>query len=116
MTEIDTKRFQERLLNLQSRVRDEIEQLQETMREDQIPPGEHEQFPKPTDDPHKAITLDQNEEKISREIAAALERIENGTFGTCVDCGAELSAERLEAIPYTPYCIHCEQKHEAEGE
>ena len=38
-------------------------------------------------------------------IDAALERIENGTYGHCVVCGAEIPRERLEALPWTPYCL-----------
>jgi RNA polymerase-binding transcription factor DksA len=42
-----------------------------------------------------------------RAIDAALQRIESGTFGTCVRCGGPISAARLEAVPYAPLCEHC---------
>ncbi|WP_176086836.1 TraR/DksA C4-type zinc finger protein [Martelella sp. HB161492] len=42
-----------------------------------------------------------------RAIDAALERIEEGTFGICVNCGKPISSERLEAVPYTPFCKKC---------
>ncbi|MCA0258085.1 MAG: TraR/DksA C4-type zinc finger protein [Proteobacteria bacterium] len=42
-----------------------------------------------------------------KAIDAALERIAKGTFGKCVRCGAEISAVRLEAVPYTPFCQEC---------
>lgn len=41
------------------------------------------------------------------DISAALGRIDNGTFGTCLECGEDISRERLDAIPYTPRCIGC---------
>lgn len=40
-------------------------------------------------------------------IEAALERISSGTFGICQQCGEEVQAARLEALPYTRYCINC---------
>lgn len=40
-------------------------------------------------------------------IRAALKRIEAGTYGECVKCGKEISAERLDAVPHTPFCRDC---------
>ena len=39
------------------------------------------------------------------DVNAALQRIENGTYGTCEVCGKPIGAERLEAIPWTRLCI-----------
>ena len=41
------------------------------------------------------------------EIAAALERLDAGTYGTCVRCGERIAVARLEARPYAPTCIAC---------
>jgi len=40
-------------------------------------------------------------------IDSAIERIENGTFGTCMSCGEEISQARLKAVPSSPNCIAC---------
>lgn len=46
------------------------------------------------------------------EIDAALERMSEGTYGTCLTCHAEIPFERLEAIPSTAYCVeHSETKN-----
>ena len=45
-------------------------------------------------------------------IKQALERIEDGTFGECQHCGKEIGKKRLEALPWTPYCIECQEKVE----
>jgi len=50
-------------------------------------------------------TLLENEEYLANEVQAALKRLDDGTFGKCEMCGREISAARLEAIPYTRYCI-----------
>jgi len=42
-----------------------------------------------------------------RMIEAALVRIEAGEYGICVTCGAEISAERLQLLPATPFCCDC---------
>ena len=50
------------------------------------------------------------DEVLRQEIAdtrLALLRIENGTYGTCVACGGEISEERLAAIPTATRCIAC---------
>ncbi len=39
------------------------------------------------------------------EIEAALGRIDDGTYGRCVNCGRPIAAERLEAVPYATLCI-----------
>jgi RNA polymerase-binding protein DksA len=45
-------------------------------------------------------------------IETALERMTAGTFGTCQKCGEEVQAARLEAVPYTRYCINCASQME----
>ncbi len=45
--------------------------------------------------------------KEMQQIEAALERMQNGTYGTCQSCGHEISLLRLQAIPATPDCIRC---------
>lgn len=42
----------------------------------------------------------------------ALERLKDGGFGECVECGNQIGAKRLEALPWTPYCIDCQEKVE----
>lgn len=42
-----------------------------------------------------------------RMIEAALTRIEEGEYGYCVQCGTEISQERLDLLPATPFCPDC---------
>ena len=41
-------------------------------------------------------------------ILEALDRIEKGSFGICQNCGKKIPTARLEAVPYTRYCIECQ--------
>ena len=43
----------------------------------------------------------------AREIRAALQRIADGTYGTCASCGAEIAPARLKAQPTATLCINC---------
>lgn len=49
-----------------------------------------------------AVTLD--------AVEAALARLVDGTYGVCVRCGAQIPAERLDAIPWTPHCLACSRE------
>lgn len=51
-----------------------------------------------------------SEESMLGDVREALNRIEKGTYGTCQECGEHIAEARLEALPYTPYCIECAQK------
>lgn len=48
------------------------------------------------------------------EILEALQRIENGEYGVCDDCGAEIGVKRLEVYPTSKMCIVCQEEHEKE--
>ncbi len=47
-----------------------------------------------------------------KQVRDALQRIEEGTFGKCVVDGGPIEEERLEAIPWTPYCLRHERQKE----
>lgn len=42
-----------------------------------------------------------------RMIEAALDRVAEGTYGICVRCGEEIGGERLDVVPFTPFCRDC---------
>jgi len=58
------------------------------------------------------LSLLQNEEQLLGEIAAALERVGQGTFGRCENCQGEIPKARLHAVPYARYCVECARKLE----
>lgn len=45
-------------------------------------------------------------------VTAALDRIKEDTYGLCVNCEQEIGQKRLEAVPWTRYCINCQEKQE----
>lgn len=50
-----------------------------------------------------------NERNTLKLIEEALDRIEDGSFGECANCGEEIAPKRLDAIPWTPHCIRCQE-------
>jgi len=57
-------------------------------------------------------TLEENSEQVLAEIDAALRRIDDRTYGICTNCGQQIAAERLEAVPWATLCIDCKRKEE----
>ena len=55
------------------------------------------------------------ESKLLRNVRAALQRIHEHSFGTCVECESEISAKRLAAVPWAPCCIQCQETADRDG-
>ena len=53
------------------------------------------------------LELIENEQGTLELVNEALDRLERGKFGLCVECGEPISRPRLQAIPYTRHCINC---------
>lgn len=53
-----------------------------------------------------------NERSLLQLVDDALARIRENSFGDCVSCHQELQQKRLEAVPWTRYCISCQEKKE----
>jgi DnaK suppressor protein len=48
--------------------------------------------------------------KLLREVADALHRIDQGTYGICPECEEPISAKRLDAVPWARYCVTCQEQ------
>jgi RNA polymerase-binding protein DksA len=119
---IDTERFRDALVDERRRVEHALATLR-----DEHPGSLDEEVEEiaPTNDNHLAetatatlgreidYTLGENSEQVLAEIDRALQRIDDGTYGTCVSCGDEISPARLEVNPWASLCIDC--KRRAEG-
>lgn len=60
-----------------------------------------------TENDEVLISLKRSGHEEMKAISSALDRIDNGTYGRCVLCEAEIGEQRLEALPFTPYCVEC---------
>ena len=58
------------------------------------------------------LRLRDRDRKLIGKIKEALERIDQGTFGVCQDCGQPIEEKRLEVRPVTSQCIECKEDQE----
>jgi DnaK suppressor protein len=110
---LDIEQYQRRLLAEEQRLSVILEQTVESTRR---PAGESVKDWSDegvTDESEGELLAEANtESKTLKEVRDALKRIENGTFGKCLADGRQIPEKRLNAIPWTPYCL----KHEKELE
>jgi len=120
VTSIDTERFRDALLDERRRV----EHALATLRDEHRGSLDDEVEEIGASDNHLAetatatlgreidYTLGENSGHVLAAIDAALKRIDEGTYGTCVSCGQQIRYERLEATPWASLCIDCKRKAE----
>ena len=53
------------------------------------------------------LSMMETEGDTLQAIEAAIERIEDGEYGSCAECGKVIPKTRLQAVPYTPHCLKC---------
>ena len=56
------------------------------------------------------LSLMEHEGSALEQIEGALERIEDGVYGVCVECEAKIPKTRLQVLPQTPHCVKCAEK------
>jgi len=110
-------KYRSALVEMRDRLIPDLSRIEQAVAEDAHPPGEISNAPThlgniASTNPEGNIALAHAEQGILEQVQAALERIDNGGFGLCEECGGKISRERLDALPYTPYCIHCAQQQE----
>lgn len=49
------------------------------------------------------------ESQLLRNVKLALRRIADGSFGTCLNCEEPINAKRIEAVPWSAFCIRCQE-------
>ncbi len=116
---IDVERFRILLVEERGRVSDAIEYLHkenpgsiEDETQDETLDNHLAETATVTVDREIDYTLEENSEHLLVEIDGALKRIEEGTYGICVNCGREIGEERLAAIPWATHCIDCKRLEE----
>jgi RNA polymerase-binding protein DksA len=116
---VDVKHFRELLVEERRRVIDAIEYLHkenpgsiEDETEDETLDNHMAETATATHDRQIDYTLEENSEHVLTEIEAALLRIDDGTYGICVNCGRPIAEERLAAIPWATHCIDCKRLEE----
>ena len=116
MKKAETKVYKERLLNLRARLRGDVTQMADAALRKNRMDGAREISSMPihmadlgSDNFEQEFTLSlmENEEGTLELIEMALERIEDGTYGQCDECGVKIPKARLNALPYAPFWVKC---------
>lgn len=118
MKKSDLKAYKERLLLLRARIRGDVNGMVEAaLKSGGEASGQASRMPIHMADigsdnfeQEFTLSLMENDEETLGQIEAALERVEDGVYGLCVECDAKISKTRLNAIPQTPHCIKCASK------
>jgi RNA polymerase-binding protein DksA len=110
MNQAKRDKYRTALTALLSDLRDEMRHRVQELPEELHAPGDlwHE----PTELFDSELETEHVQEKLYRQVAAALRRLDAGTFGRCLDCERPISEQRLDALPYTEFCLECERRHE----
>jgi RNA polymerase-binding protein DksA len=112
MKKAEMKAFKEALLTLRARLRGDITQMADAALNKNgsrasTMPIHMADIGSDASEQEFTLSLMENDEDTLEAIEQALEKIEEGTFGRCDECEAEIAKQRLQAIPYTAHCIRC---------
>jgi DnaK suppressor protein len=109
---MNTEHYKRRLLELEQDLLARLGRNVETARDatdDQADVGDLANVDELKDE---YFALAQTDSAILAQVRAALARIDDGTFGRCVVDGGEIEPQRLEAVPWTPFCLKHQQQLE----
>jgi DnaK suppressor protein len=108
--------YRTRLVALEKRLSARSVRGQETARE-QVPdsPGDAGDASVAEEGESQAFTEAELDVTVLQQVRDALRRIEDGTFGRCVVDGEPIEEKRLDAVPWTPYCLEHQARLEAES-
>ena len=113
MKDYDLQNFRERLDKMRSDLVYDSEETVQEMRE------ENNLYPDPSDratsetEHINLLRIRDRERKLMSKIDEAIERLNNGSFGICEECGEDIDVERLNIRPVTTFCIRCKETLEA---
>lgn len=116
MNSVETKVYRERLIALRARLRGDVSQMANAALNKSRSEANGDLSRMPihmadigTDNFDQEFTLNliQCDGVTLEQIEVALERIEDGTYGLCEQCGTRIPKQRLNAIPYAVMCVKC---------
>lgn len=111
------KQYRQKLTTLRDRLTKDIRRVIDRVADKTGPSEELSHVPthaadRDSEGLDRDIALEANREEILEAIQNALDRIDDGSYGRCVDCGCEIPKARLDALPFAARCVTCEEKQE----
>jgi DnaK suppressor protein len=116
MTTSDLKRHREKLLALRASLRSDMTQMEDESLKDHSKttsiPTDMEELGSDNADQELTLSFLGRDKDILDQIEVAIERIEDGNYGRCEECGEPIPQARLGAIPYAAECERCASQRE----
>jgi DnaK suppressor protein len=110
MNDEDLRRYETKLLAMRDRSRIELNRMIQVVLANDMAVGEHDRRVSESID--KEVSLEHTEETLQDMVRDALVRIAEGNYGRCLKCSHVIPRVRLNALPFTPFCISCEREME----
>jgi len=109
------KRLEKRLVEERDRLTQVIREIEEGREEVRLSETSSERSPDPNTaeggsfafELEKELSLAQNAQDLLDQVNIAMEAMEQGTYGTCTECGGSIPIARLDALPYATRCFGC---------
>ena len=116
MTNTDLTRHRDKLLALRASLLGDMTKMEDDSLKDHAKtisiPTDKEELGSDNAEQELTLTLLGSGENILDQVEAAIYRIEDGGYGRCEECGMEIPATRLNAIPYAVECVQCASEQE----
>ena len=117
LNEKDLKKFEGILIEQKNKLKEELSRIANPTSDNGDYEIKHEEIGSDREDNASEVeeyvdnvALESNLEEQLKEINNALEKIKNGPYGACEECGVDISPERLEANPSAEKCMKCAGK------
>ena len=111
MTQEQTKKFKALLLARREQIMGESRRREDIWI---VPSNEQIEMVQLAGEREFAVRSLEHQSKSLSAIHAAMERIDDGEFGICLECEEEISPKRLAAVPWAAYCLHCQEKRDSQ--
>jgi RNA polymerase-binding transcription factor len=109
---VNVEHYGRRLLELERQLVERVGDERETARDERDDQSSAGDTARVDELKEEYFTLADSDAGVLAQVRAALKRIEDGTYGTCIVDGGPIEPQRLESVPWTPYCL----KHQRELE
>lgn len=116
MKKADMQPYKERLLALRARLMGDVKAMADVALNDvhsSSMPIHMAELGSENYEQELTLSMMESEEGVLETIDEAIERVNQGTYGKCVECDAVVPKTRLNAIPHAAMCVRCAEKNES---
>lgn len=113
MKKDDLESFKRTLMGLRKRIKGDYERTVESSSEEfggDVPDANDEASR--TMSRRILLEIGDKSHETIKLIDEALDRVENGNYGECEECGEDIPVKRLELLPYAKFCVECQERME----